>query len=154
VMLTINQDVEAGLVNGSRGVVKSISKDERSSSPRSVKDYLLDEYVITVKFMSGRIETISKHEFKIEDDDRTYVRVGFPLKVCFAITFHKVQGLTLDCVYIDIGSSIFCAGQAYVGLSRCKNLDSLYLRSFYPKKVYPNKTALRFDESMQDSSRT
>ena len=140
VMLTINKDIDTGMVNGARGIVKSITKIS-----------ILDDSIITVKFINGRIEHISPHEFTIEEDDRTYVRIGFPLKVCFAITFHKVQGLTLDCVYVDIGSNIFCAGQAYVGLSRCKNLDSLYLLSFNPKKIYPNKTALQFDISMKDS---
>ena len=140
VMLTINKDIDAGMVNGARGVVKSITKNS-----------ILNESIITVKFISGRIEHITTHDFTVEEDDRTYIRTGFPLKVCFAITFHKVQGLTLDCVYVDIGSSIFCAGQAYVGLSRCKNLESLYLLSFNPKKIYPNKTALRFDMSMMNS---
>jgi ATP-dependent DNA helicase PIF1 len=137
VMLTINKDVEGGLVNGSRGVIKGIEKDD------------VGTYIV-VKFMNGLSEKIGIHAFTIEDDDKIYIREAYPLKVCFAITFHKVQGLTLDCIYIDIGSNIFCAGQAYVGLSRCKNLNSLYLRSFQPHKIYPDKTALKFDQTLSD----
>jgi ATP-dependent DNA helicase PIF1 len=141
VMLTINKCIKTGLANGSRGIVKSI-----------LKDPLLNETIIMVKFMNGTIEPITLHEFTVEENDKKFIRIGFPLKICFAITFHKVQGLTLDCVYVDIGSNIFCAGQAYVGLSRCKNLNSLYIRSFQPSKIFPNKTALLFEQQINNPS--
>lgn len=137
VMLTINKDVYGGLANGSRGVVINTSKDALSS-----------QTFINVKFISGLVHPIAVHEFKVEDEDHTYIREGYPLKVCFAMTFHKTQGLTIDCIYADVGSDIFCGGQAYVGLSRCKNLNSLYLRHFRPSKIYANKTALQFEKRM------
>ena len=51
----------------------------------------------------------------------------FPIKLGWAVTIHKSQGLTLESCSVDLGTGAFASGQAYVALSRCKTLDSLTL---------------------------
>ena len=59
----------------------------------------------------------------------------FPLIVAYAVTVHKCQGLSLDCAIVDLTDAVFCAGMAYVALSRVRTLDSLHLIASDPKSI-------------------
>ena len=53
-------------------------------------------------------------------------RKQFPLILAFDVTVHKCQGLSLDCVIMDLSNEVFCPGMTYVALSRVKCLDNLF----------------------------
>ncbi len=92
-----------------------------------------------VKVRSGGVIYASVQSFKREEDGKVLAElIQVPLRLAWAITVHKSQGMTLDEAEMDLGRS-FVPGQGYVALSRVRSLSGLYLRSF-------NNTALQVDE--------
>lgn len=135
VMLLTNLDVEAGLVNGSRGVIVDI---------RAIDN------VPIVQFRRGRPIAVESKQW-VSNENSRITRNQIPLRVAYAITIHKSQGSTLDCALVDIGSSTFEYGQAYVALSRVRNLESLYIWNLVPSRIRAHPTVTAFYESLTSS---
>ena len=76
--------------------------------------------------------------------NKIYVRrMQFPLILAFAVTIHKCQGLSLNCAIMDLSDQVFCAGMAYVALSRVKKLEKLHLVSFQPQVIKASPMSLQ-----------
>jgi ATP-dependent exoDNAse (exonuclease V) alpha subunit len=77
-----------------------------------------------------------------------------PLRLAYAVTVHKSQGMTLDRVHIDFDRGMFAHGQAYVAFSRCRSLEGLELsRPLRPRDVIVDRTAFDFGklEPLEDT---
>jgi uracil-DNA glycosylase len=134
VMLIANLDQENGLVNGSRGVITGYS-------PGGLP---------LVRFIGRTIsEPIDRHNWWLSEPD-DIGRAQIPLRIAYAITIHKSQGATLDSALIDIGASTFEYGQAYVALSRCRSLESLYIFKLDPKKILCHPKVRAFYEELPE----
>jgi ATP-dependent DNA helicase PIF1 len=131
VMLKTNLDLEGGLVNGSRGVVLKCHSDS-----------------VDVKFNNDRRVKIVPHTWEFQDECMIASRTQIPLILAYSTSIHKSQGCTLDNVICNLGQSIFLDGQAYVALSRVRNLGGLYLSSFYSRSIKANQKALDFENSI------
>jgi ATP-dependent DNA helicase PIF1 len=136
VMLNVNLDCEAGLVNGSRGIITGYSSENGGQ--------------LKIKFLNGTEMFFSRHETSVEEDGKLlYKVVQFPFILAYALSIHKVQGSTLDYAIIDIGYSVFESSMSYVALSRVRSLEGLFLQMYQPSKIFCNKEALEFYESIK-----
>ena len=99
------------------------------------------EYPI-VEFRSGRVVNMAPDTWELRDGDKKRASIAqIPLRLAWAITVHKSQGMTLDAARIDLRKA-FVEGMGYVALSRVKNLDNLYLHGI-------NRMALQVSEDAQ-----
>lgn len=126
VMLTVNIDIDQGLVNGNRGVITEYSDNG-----------------IKVKFLCGEY-VIAPYEYSYEFKNLEYKVLKYPLMLAYALSIHKVQGCTLDYAIIDLGYNIFESSMSYVALSRLRNLEGLFLKAYQPTKIFCDKDALDF----------
>lgn len=134
-------------VNGSIGTIKDFTTPDDDSKPMPI-----------VEFDNGETHTFELHTWDIgkgeiawnqEKGKRTFqykIVASFcqlPLKLAYAITIHKSQGMTLDAVSIDC-ERIFAGGQAYVALSRVKAIEGLKLAGWRKEYVHADPSAVSF----------
>jgi ATP-dependent DNA helicase PIF1 len=137
VMCLANLSLEEGICNGSIGIIQS---------------FYLNTSGVTlpiVKFSNGIVKKLVVHYW--QSDDNPTIAIGqIPLCLAWAITIHKSQGCTMERAQIDIGNQIFECGQTYVGISRVKSLDGLYLSGFSPYRIKANPQVQAFYDSIPE----
>ena len=130
VMFTRNKS-GMGYANGTLGEVIGFYDGENTA-----------EALPVVRTFDGREIVVEREGWEIAEDEKVYASIRqFPLKLAWAITVHKSQGMTLDAAEIDL-SRAFEKGMGYVALSRVKSLANISLLGF-------NATALEVSERMK-----
>lgn len=129
VMLIKNLDVEAGLCNGSRGIITGFSP---AGQP-------------IVKFRNGQILYMQTQVWGMKLNETTKIRrTQYPIILGYATTIHKAQGMNIDCVRMDLGSRIFSSGQTYTAISRCRTLEGLSIIEIDWEQVHADKRVKEF----------
>lgn len=137
-VMMIKNDPEGRWVNGTLATVEGFGANS---------------VIVAINGRAYEIEPAAweKYKYDIEPDTKKVKRevVGtfkqMPLRLAYAVTIHKAQGLTLDKVYIDFDSGMFAHGQAYVAFSRARALDGLEIsRALRPRDLYIDRNAFSF----------
>ncbi|MGN6533834.1 MAG: helix-turn-helix domain-containing protein, partial [Ginsengibacter sp.] len=140
VMFLKNDLVSKKYFNGKIGVVKSLKPDEIVVNCDGEDIYVPQETWENTRY------TLTK-EGKL-DQETLGTFTQFPLRLAWAITIHKSQGLTFEKVMIDAAAA-FSSGQVYVALSRCTSLNGIVLLSKIPSSaIYSNHNVIKGHENL------
>ncbi len=125
-VMCIKNNPKVGYINGTLGTVVEFGYES-----------------VVIQLADGKEVTIQPDTWAIEQDGKVLAQIKqLPLRLAWAITVHKSQGMTLDEVEVDLSKS-FAPGMGYVALSRVRTLQGLFLRGI-------NQRALHVDPRVQE----
>lgn len=126
-----------GFVNGSRGRVLEFAND-----------------VPVVQLINGRKVRVEPHSWSLSEDGKVRAEISqLPLRLAWAITIHKSQGMSLDAAEVDL-SRAFTPGMGYVALSRVRSLQGLYLKGLNSMALSMHSQIHQLDDQLRAASET
>ncbi len=136
-VMAIKNSPERKYVNGSIGIVRSFEK--------------MSDYPV-VEFHNGKTVTMKPDSWELRDGDKKRAGLSqIPLRLAWAITVHKSQGMTLDGALIDLRKA-FVEGMGYVALSRVKRLENLSFVGINQMALRVSQDAVRIDGQLRKGS--
>lgn len=137
IVMFVRNSAERGFVNGTQGEVVGFS----------------DNGYPKVRMTHGPTITVYQEEWQIAEEDRTVAAISqLPLRLAWAITVHKSQGMSLDAAQIDLRKS-FVEGMGYVALSRLRSLAGMKLLGLNEMALQVDRVSLAIDHQLQEASR-
>lgn len=147
-VIFVKNDMDKRWVNGTIGVIEGVDIEGKCI-------YVItddgEHYDVVPEQWENVKYKYNEQEKKIEEDLLgTFTQ--FPIKLAWAITIHKSQGLTFNKVNIDLTGGAFVGGQTYVALSRCRSLDGIKLKQPIRRTdIFVNPFVVNFAKSFNDN---
>ena len=137
VVMFVQNNFGAGYVNGTLGIVTGFTKQDNFPIVKTLSGKTITAYPATWHVDEGRVIIAEINQV--------------PLRLAWAITVHKSQGMTLDVAQIDLGKA-FVEGMGYVALSRVKSLQGIKLLGMNDKALKVEPRVIAIDEKLQEFS--
>jgi ATP-dependent exoDNAse (exonuclease V) alpha subunit len=136
-VMCIKNNFEEGYVNGTRG---------------KVVHFLDSDGTPVIELYNGKVIYATPSTWEIEENGKVKASISqLPLRLAWAITIHKSQGMSLDNAEIDL-SNTFAYGMGYVALSRVRTLSGIRLAGFHPDSLKVDPKVLAFDQGLRNES--
>lgn len=134
-VMFVKNNFENGFANGTLGIVSDCNS-----------------YSIKVRVAGGKIIEVEPMQWTVDDNGKVLAMIEqYPLRLAWAITVHKSQGMSLDAAEIDLSQS-FENGMGYVALSRVRSLKGLSLVGLNDKALKVSDEVMRFDKNFRELS--
>lgn len=149
-ILFIKNDREKRWVNGTLGTIIGIGDEEDGKI--YIRTEQGEDVDVEQEVWNNVRYTYNQKEQKVEEEILGSFQ-QFPLRLAWAITIHKSQGLTFNQVKIDLSGGVFAGGQTYVALSRCRSLKGITLQESVKREdIYVNQEVVKFSKTYNDPS--
>ena len=161
-MESLPTDLELKLKVGAQVVFIKNDRDGRWVNGTIGKVYSAMSDLLEIELEDGSRHIVDQERWRhikyVYDEENNHIEevelgafVQYPLRLAWAITIHKSQGLTFKKVIIDMGNGAFSGGQTYVALSRCVSIDGITLRTpVSMRDVFVNPDVVEFAKSFND----
>lgn len=146
VMLTCNLNFDRGLYNGLRGTVIGFHETD---GLQNLGIYHLP--IVRFQTIRGVVEEVIR-PYKFQEYTRgtgVMTRIQLPLRLAYAITVHRSQGMTIEKLVIDFTRGAFAPGQFYTAISRAKSESGIQFRGFDVRQITTDPAVIAFYQTLE-----